>query len=135
MRCRREMARRVAWAAVKRAMPVSTGPARVTRKAGQAAHRRQVIAETRQAVFARDGACRMTGFAAETDECHEVVSRAHTRGMPPEARWNTRNCLRLSRAAHAKVTAHTVEIVFVDEVLGCDGGILFRVRQSNGRER
>lgn len=58
----------------------------------------------------------------ETDEMHEVIPRSKTRGLPPEQRFNRRNCVRLHRFCHQSVTTNTVKMAFVDET-GMDGGV------------
>jgi 5-methylcytosine-specific restriction endonuclease McrA len=37
---------------------------------------------------------------------HEIVPRSKTRGLPPEERFNLKNCIRLSRSCHRAVTEH-----------------------------
>ncbi len=58
------------------------------------------IQRTHDQVWARDATCRVTGIAATTDAMHEDPYRSQTRGLPPEARFNLRICLRLSQRVH-----------------------------------
>lgn len=84
-------------------------PAVKTRKQVKKAKRRteaEVIAEVRGQVFELDAAC-ICGKCRPSlkfDEMHEIVARSKTRGLPPEERFNVRNCVRLSRKCHAMVT-------------------------------
>jgi hypothetical protein len=98
-------------------------------KRDQAAHRRQVIADTREAVFARDHWCRRCHiWPRSNDAMHEVIFRSKLRGCLPEAVFNTRNCLRLCDGpggCHRIIHAMKERIVFIDETLGCDGAVHF----------
>jgi ADP-ribose pyrophosphatase YjhB (NUDIX family) len=88
-------------------------------------HEADVIAAVREAVWKRDRVCRATGKARADDEMHEINSRAKTRGLPPEVRFNTRNCVRLSRKVHHELTANRLTIVVDKPSLGADGPLRF----------
>lgn len=74
----------------------------------EAAHQRAVIGAVRKLVFARDPHCRACQGRRhgrfKDDEMHEIVPRSATRGLPPEERFNTANCLRLCHLCHQDVT-------------------------------
>ncbi len=128
------------WNAIADAGGLSKGPSRARTKRADHKTEVDVIIETRKAVFERDVACRCGGCRpSHTDEMNEIISRAKTRGLAPEVRFNTRNCIRLSRACHKDVTEHRKAL----EVLSEDGandtvhvwqmanvGICFECRQQ-----
>lgn len=88
-------------------------------------HEADVIAGVRKAVWRRDYCCRATGTARADDEMHEILSRAKTRGLSAEARFNTRNCVRVSKAVHRELTANRLTIVVEDPARGADGPLRF----------
>lgn len=101
-------------------------PTREEKKAARKEAEKAVIAEVRIEVFKLDSAC-ICGRCrpSDNDEMHEVVSRAKTRGLPPEVRFNTANCVRLSRSCHRKVTGEvgkgkSLFLTFADPVLGAN---------------
>lgn len=57
------------------------------------------------------------------DEMHEDPSRAKTRGLPPEERFNERVCGRLCDACHRDVTENRLEVVFADPVERFNGPV------------
>jgi hypothetical protein len=59
--------------------------------------------KTHDLVWERDKACRVTRVTSENDTMHEDPSRAKTRGLPPEQRFNTRICIRLCPRIHEYV--------------------------------
>src|SRR5687767_3689487 len=90
----------------KRQEPVRHEPTRKQKKAEKRKAQSQVIADVRPKVFELDQAC-ICGKCKPSvrfDEMHEIVSRAKTRGLHPEERFNIQNCVRLSRKCHAMVT-------------------------------
>lgn len=91
-----------------------------------------MINDTREACVARDGVCRFTGWRSWRLEMHEIKSRAETRGLPPEQRFNTANCVMLSPAAHMLVTRNVIGIE-TDEA-GADGTINFVLRNPDRAE-
>lgn len=104
-----------------------TAPSREDRKDEKKKTQSAVITAVRASVFNLDKAC-LCGKCrpAETDEMHEVVPRSKTRGLPPEVRFSTLNCVRLSRRCHAKVTGELghgkrLTITFADPSLGANG--------------
>ncbi len=84
-------------------------------KAAAKRHENAVKAETRRKVWLRSNVCEACGdselqtagkhWKAE-HECHEVVSRAQTRGQAPEIRFSTENsartCCECHRLLHRK---------------------------------
>lgn len=103
------------------ALPKPESRSKIKRR--RRAHQSAVIRETREFVWDRDRGCRYTGVPRDDDEMHEIVPRSKTRGMPPEERFNTGNCIRLSREIHRKVTRHQLEIEVTDA--GADGTVVF----------
>ena len=61
----------------------------------------EIIVRVRKEVFLLDAAC-ICGECRPSvkDEMNEVLSRAQTRGLPPEQRFNTGNCVRMSPKCH-----------------------------------
>jgi hypothetical protein len=109
-------------------------PTRAEREHREAAERQDanaIIAATREEVFRLDvvcGAC--GGRPRQTDEMHEVVSRAKTRGLPPTERFNRRVCIRLHRTCHHQTTLNEIRMAFLDTEAGIDGGLLIQQRGS-----
>jgi hypothetical protein len=105
-------------------------PSRKQEKAKKDRTEAEVKTDVRAAVFALDpqcicGQCR----PRDTDEMHELVPRSKTRGLPPAERFNTRNCVRLSRSCHARVTGElgkgkSMTITCMDDAKGADGALL-----------
>jgi hypothetical protein len=117
--------------AYKRRAPTGIPRTIKATKRAKRATRRAVIAATRAKVWLRDGACRYSRNASETDEMHEVVSRAKLRGRPPDEIFNTRNCLRLARAVHERVTRGQLRIEFLDVARGCNASVEFHDQNGN----
>ena len=123
LRKKARTAKQRAWQQVKQASPSGWGPtSAAVKKAKHDALIRQ-IRETREKVFLRDSACRVTGLASVFDQCHEDPSRAQTRNLPPEERFNLKVCIRLNRDIHRMVTEKKIKLVKVDPALGFDGPI------------
>lgn len=100
-----------------------------TRREARRAARNAVVAATRRVVFALDARCvACLGPAAPDDQMHEIISRAKTRGLPPEARFNAGNCVRLHAACHQAVTLHRIELALVDPAIGVPGGLIVQRR-------
>lgn len=100
--------------------------ARSEEKAERHAHEVAVIKATREKVFARDRRCRACDGRRRNfldDQMDEVVPRSKTRGLPPEERFNTRNCIRYCALCHQDKTEHRMRAEFVDPVLGADGEV------------
>ena len=57
------------------------------------------------------------------DQMHEDPPRSATRGLPSWERFNLLVCGRLCAACHADVTAHKIQIVFLDPVAGFMGPV------------
>lgn len=73
------------------------------------------------AIWAERPCCQLCGgsrFAEclAPDQMHEDPSRAKTRGLPKEERFNDRVCGRLCDACHRDVTEHRLFVVFADAV-------------------
>jgi 5-methylcytosine-specific restriction endonuclease McrA len=103
-----------------------TAPSREDRKEQKKTDEKAIIDAVRKEVFVLDSAC-ICGRCrpSDKDEMHEVISRAKTRGLPPEVRFNTGNCVRLSRKCHAMVTGEVghgkrLKLEFSDPILGAN---------------
>lgn len=86
----------------------------------------KVIKAVRRQVFSRDSACRIcqgTRSSGCYDQMHEDPPRSATRGMAPEARFNTRVCCRVCISCHQDLTEHRRRIRFADLATGFDGRI------------
>ena len=59
---------------------------------------------------------------------HEIVPRSKTRGLPPEQRFSTANCVRLSQKCHHMVTGelgHGKRLkIDADAALGANGPVM-----------
>lgn len=116
-----------------------TPPSREDRKEQKKATEADVIDKVRAAVFVLDHSC-ICGRCRPSakDEMHEVVPRSKTRGLPPEVRFNTANCVRLSRKCHAMVTGELghgkrLKITFADPIIGANG--LVTLMWKNGKTK
>lgn len=110
--------------------PVEATPTRKKAKKAKKAVQSDVVMSVHDEVWALDPAC-ICGSCkpAATDEMHELNSRAKTRGMAPEIRFSTKNCVRLSRKCHAMVTGEVghgkrLKIQILDDTLGANGPLL-----------
>jgi hypothetical protein len=106
-------------------------------KTEKRAGHRDVVSDVRAKVFELDRAC-ICGKCppSDTDEMHELESRAKTRGRPPEERFSTKNCVRLSRKCHLETTGdigrgRTLDIQVLDPEKGADGKLMLMFK--NGR--
>jgi hypothetical protein len=101
----------------------SKGPTTRQRKQSARAKAAAWLKAVREKVFARDRACRACHGGRRNwlhDQMHELRSRAHTRGLPPEERFNTKNCVRLCADCHTDVTERRLWIYATTED-GADG--------------
>lgn len=113
---------------------------RALEKAQAKRREQQVIREVRAKVWERSKGC--CEFCGDTErvtatkshisrhQMNEIVSRAKTRGLPPEQRFNTRNCARNCKPCHDAFHAGLVVIVFQYHVgvnYGMDGSYQVRV--------
>lgn len=99
---------------------------RAAEKRERDAHEAAVIGEVRAQVFARDRACRACGGTRRNflpDQMDEMVPRSKTRGLPPEERFSTRNCIRYCALCHQDKTEHRLVAVPADPALGADGEV------------
>jgi hypothetical protein len=125
LRRRKRTAKQRAWREVKRRAPSGwdhepIDEARIAKRKALAAQ----IKAVREDIFTnRDLACRVTGLRSEFDHMHEDPSRAKTRGLPPEQRFNRRVCIRLNAKIHQLVTEKKIRLVKVDPERGFDGPI------------
>lgn len=126
---RRKTPRRSASAAT--ALRFAKGPTRASAKRQKQQRQSTVVADVRGQVFTRDKACRACNglrkryrFGFIDDEMHEIVPRSKTRGMEPEQRFNTQNCIRLCHWCHNDVTEKRLHIVALS-VMGADGEVVF----------
>lgn len=91
-------------------------------KAAREAAEVKVIKKVRLAVFSLRRACqvchgrRVSECEGLPDEMHEDPSRAKTRGLPPDERFNLRVCGRLCHACHRDVTENRLRLVFEDPI-------------------
>lgn len=116
--------------AYKQRAPIGIGKTRRQIKAKKESAEQRQIRETHDKVWTRDLACRVTGIASDEDQMHEDPSRAQTRGMPPEVRFNTRVCVRLSPRIHQLVTEHKITLFKLDPMNGFDGTIAWSAYQD-----
>jgi hypothetical protein len=79
--------------------------------------------DTHDQVWVRDPWCRVTRIASDDDTMHEDPSRAKTRGLPPDQRFNTMICIRLSPVVHEYVQRGKIILTKLDPVRGFDGPI------------
>lgn len=114
-------------------------PTREERKVEKKDAEKAVIAAVRVEVFKLDSAC-ICGRCrpSDKDEMHEVVSRAKTRGLPPEVRFSTSNCVRLSRKCHVMVTGEVghgkrLFLSCEDALLGANHSVT--MKWKDGREK
>lgn len=126
------------YEAIARAGGFGKGPTRKQVKAEKKAVHRDVVAETRAEVFALDTVCVVCGLPpGPTDAMHEILSRAQTRGMSPEQRFNRKNCVRVHDGpgydCHRRITGDLgggrTRIEFLDPAQGVDGGL--RITRGN----
>lgn len=121
---KRRTAQQRAWLKVKQAAPLGIGSTHTETKGAALKALAAHIAAVRAQVFTRDGQCRVSGLKSDDfDELHEDPSRAKSRGLPMDERFNSRVCIRLNREIHRLVTEKQIQIVKVDPVLGFDGEI------------
>ncbi len=100
------------------------GPTKRQQKATKDAHEHAVIAAVRAAVWQRslrdgdpNGFCDLCGFGFDCyseGEMNETPSRAKTRGMRPEQRFNLSICCRAHRQCHADLHLGRIRIAFND---------------------
>jgi hypothetical protein len=98
-----------------------------------------IIREVRAEVFRLDPACICgTCLRSVSDQMHEIIPRSKTRNQPPEVRFSTKNCVRLSPGCHAKVTGEAghgkrLTILCEDAERGANGPV--RLTWKDGRTR
>jgi hypothetical protein len=96
-------------------------------------HEVAVIAAVREAVNARDGGrCRFTKAAWPKPEMHEIKPRSATRGLPPEQRFNTRNCVMVAPEIHRRITLNQLMIVVHNQQEGADGELSLKPKPRKG---
>lgn len=92
----------------KQTAPQGIGRTRRQIKDAKDAAEDQQIRETHDKVWARDAMCRYCEGRRwanrEDDQLHEDPSRAQTRGMPPEQRFNRRGSVRVCPRCHEDLT-------------------------------
>lgn len=78
-------------------------------------------------VFERDSTCRIClgsrNAHRDRDEMHEDPSRAKTRNLPPELRFNRAICGRICASCHRALHDGKIRLVFLDPALGFDGPV------------
>lgn len=125
---RKRTAKQKAALAYKQAAPLGIGRSRDETRIAETAAETAQIAATRETVWIRDSTCRLCQGRRDPirsrDEMHEDPSRAKTRGLPPEQRFNTKICGRLCRVCHRDVTEHEITILFLEPDLGFDGQVV-----------
>lgn len=100
---------------------------RAATKAAKHAHEVEVIRVTRAKVFARDARCRACNGRRKNfldDQMDEMRPRSATRGLPPEERFSTANCIRYCALCHQDKTEHRLTATPLDPVLGADGPVV-----------
>ena len=124
---------KIDYAAIGAAGGLGKGPTRKQIKSGRRQVHRDVVSEVRAAVFVADRVCVVClGQPGPTDAMHEVLSRAQTRGLPPEERFHLRNCVRVHDGpgydCHRKITGdlggNKTLMTFLNGSLGVDGGLI-----------
>jgi len=108
LRCRHSKPRNDVLRRYKRRAPISTGKSRTHVKREKDAAEAAQIRTTHDRVWERDATCRyclgMRSANRATDAMHEDPSRAKTRGLPPEQRFNAKTCGRACARCHADLT-------------------------------
>ena len=93
-------------------------------KAERDRHASSVIKAVRADVFAASSVCACCGdnerqsaakWPKGAHEMNEDPSRAKTRGLPPELRFNLKVCMRICPGCHVKYTANTLRNVPLTE--------------------
>lgn len=114
-------------------------PSRAAVKRQKRETQAEVIIRVRAQVFLLDPAC-ICGECRPSvkDEMNEVVPRSKTRGLPPEERFNSGNCIRMSRRCHRLFhgqlkTAKGLFVRFLDEQRKANGPI--ELRWKDGRTK
>lgn len=106
-------------------------PTKAAETAAAKRHESAVKAETRAHVWRRAAACEACGDSERQTaahwhkaehECHEVVPRSLTRGLPPEIRFSTENSARVCGWCHFYLTRHQIEFDFHSD-LKMDGPV------------
>ena len=124
-------------------------PTQAGEKLSAKQHEIEVKRETRAFVWIRSEdrceCCGMTERETATichkasHEQHEILSRAHTRGLPPEVRFATGNTLRACFPCHQLLTAHQREVICKNDekgsngdydIVDADGKVLREVRRN-----
>lgn len=106
---------------------LAKGETRAERKKVAHAAEAAVIAATRAQVFDRDKACRACCGSRRCfldDQMDEIVPRSKTRGLPPEERFNTRNCIRYCAWCHQDKTENRLRATPVEPARGADGDVM-----------
>jgi hypothetical protein len=106
------------------------GLTRAQEKAKADAHENEVIKQVHDYIWATRPSCQLchgSRLVRRPDHMHEDPSRAQTRGMPPEQRFNLVVCGRLCEFCHRDVTHNVIRIVFKDRSLGFMGELTYEV--------
>ena len=136
MLARKQPLRRRARMTVKLSRRKGTEARRTARKNDAEKQHRQAVKAAIWAVRMSCQLCRGSRWreCVAPDQMHEDPSRAKTRGLPPEDRFNERVCGRVCEACHRDVTQNRLRVVFADEYLRFRGRVwavqLVGVRQT-----
>jgi hypothetical protein len=112
--------------AFKQSQPVGIGETREEQKDREDLREHEIITAVRRYIWRTRPVCQLCyGKRASRlpDQMHEDPSRAHTRGKPPEERFNLLVCGRLCALCHADVTEGRLRIVFEKPTLGFLGPV------------
>lgn len=126
------MSNKIDWTSFERFGGLGKGKTRKQVKAVKHKDEKAVKIATHEEVWQLDPKC-ICGDCPprDDDEMHEVRSRAKTRGLPPEQRFNTANCVRLSRTCHHDTTGivgggKKLRIEVTNDLLGANGLVMLR---------
>lgn len=115
----------------KQSAPIGTGESISEKKERLHALEVDQIAKTRAEIWLKRTCCQacrgMRPTGGLPDEMHEWPSRAMTRGLPADQRFNVKVCCRLCHACHADVTEKRMAVVPIVEDLGFEGPIRVEV--------
>lgn len=97
--------------------PVSIGETRQQKADRLTAAEHKQIRETRATIWATRFTCQVChGTRCRfrwQDAMHEDPSRAQTRGLPPEQRFNENICGRVGRECHQEITENRLRVEFL----------------------
>ncbi len=113
----------------KKTAPISIGESRDDRKLREHFEEVLQIQVIHAYIWLTRPVCQLCGGGRRAecmgleDQMHEDPSRAKTRGLPPDQRFNLLICGRLCAACHEDVTHNRIRIVFDNPALGFLGPV------------